>query len=480
MSKMVPRVADFYFNRTPPSKLRQNWRKDDSKGTPSGQGEFPSPEGTTTWVVPQARRPYQQEKREQKNPATKMEQPIVTDNPGSSKVIPNDKGFVNKDPEFRNAGMTRTAAKIADILKSTSPEIRDRAKGLSVRLTKTTKKDTLWHFQAGDREVAIEITPRFFGLVKDPKSVDIKVSCSCPFWTYQGPEYWAKQGGYLYGNPRGTASRPSIRDPKAHNKVCKHVVAAFEEVKRSKGGALQKIFEKIKGIFGRGKKSSYNSEIDEEAAIREVISDFGERQRRQPMQDRMKARRYYLRNRNKVKRYQKKRYRKVRRQPWYRRQQRLRKKYPYRYKRKRVGADEMSLQDNLIKLAFDNPELRGSLLPLVVEEEEEELGGSVTGDEKEALKFQRHKKERDPEKRRQRKKYERENKSKRKMQRKKQQRSPAHKLRQEKYQKKYRKNPMKFKKRASDEELRSGLIKLAFDNPDLRPQILPLIVGKDK
>jgi hypothetical protein len=135
----------------------------------------------------------------------------------------------------------------------------------------------------------------------------------------------------------------------------------------------------------------------------------------------------------------------------------------------------MGLFDKLVKLAYDNPELRGDLLPLVIEEQEEELGGSVTGDEKEALKFQRHRKERDPTKRRKRKQYERRNKSKRRMQRKKQQRNPAFKRRQKMYQKKYRKNPMKFKRRASEEELRGTLIKLALDNPELRSDILPLL-----
>jgi len=141
----------------------------------------------------------------------------------------------------------------------------------------------------------------------------------------------------------------------------------------------------------------------------------------------------------------------------------------------------MSLRKQIIKLAYENPEIRADLLPLVVEEEDEELGGSVTGDEKEAIKFQRHKKERDPTKRRQRKQYERRNKSKRKMQRKKQQRKPSFKRRQKMYQKKYRKNPMKFKRRASDDHrLREGLVKLAYENPELRSELLPLLKGELK
>jgi len=56
----------------------------------------------------------------------------------------------------------------------------------------------------------------------------LKLSCSCPFWRYQGPEHWALKGGYLYGDaPQGLATEPRLRDPDGVNLVCKHVYSVL-------------------------------------------------------------------------------------------------------------------------------------------------------------------------------------------------------------------------------------------------------------
>ena len=62
--------------------------------------------------------------------------------------------------------------------------------------------------------------------------MDLKLSCSCDFWQYQGPEHWAKAGDYLYGKPRGTAAVPDSKDPNGKNRLCKHALATLGLIKK--------------------------------------------------------------------------------------------------------------------------------------------------------------------------------------------------------------------------------------------------------
>ena len=64
------------------------------------------------------------------------------------------------------------------------------------------------------------------------KALDVKVSCNCPFFRWNGPEYQAKVGGYLLTPQQGTASEPNVRDPEKKYYICKHIVAAFEVIDR--------------------------------------------------------------------------------------------------------------------------------------------------------------------------------------------------------------------------------------------------------
>ena len=57
--------------------------------------------------------------------------------------------------------------------------------------------------------------------------LDVAVTCSCPFWKWGGPDYNAKQNGFLFQSPRSDQSTPDIRDPERDNWVCKHAAAAL-------------------------------------------------------------------------------------------------------------------------------------------------------------------------------------------------------------------------------------------------------------
>lgn len=59
----------------------------------------------------------------------------------------------------------------------------------------------------------------------------IQLNCTCKYWRWQGPEYWAKEGGYLLGAPTGSASKPNVRDTKGNHFLCKHTVAVLSDLK---------------------------------------------------------------------------------------------------------------------------------------------------------------------------------------------------------------------------------------------------------
>jgi len=159
------------------------------------------------------------------NPAHKLNNiSPVTDAPGSAKVIPSGKGFVNKE-----------AFRIGEIESLCSPEIRQKAEGLNIRMRRVDAKNSRWLFDvqgSGPKpyQVKVKAVPKRKNIT-DPKKVDILVSCSCPYWQWQGPEYHAKFHKYLLGKPRGTAARPGVKDPTGNHGACKHVLSVLNTVK---------------------------------------------------------------------------------------------------------------------------------------------------------------------------------------------------------------------------------------------------------
>ena len=91
---------------------------------------------------------------------------------------------------------------------------------------RASPKTGLWVFNAdGKYIVKLKAVPR--NNSKKVHSSDIKVSCTCNFFRWQGPEFHAQANDYLLGPPIGNAKEPKIRDPDGFNTVCKHVAAVF-------------------------------------------------------------------------------------------------------------------------------------------------------------------------------------------------------------------------------------------------------------
>lgn len=156
-------------------------------------------------------------------PAQPLDQGQVMNAPGSAKVIPEGHDFVN-----------RKALRIGDIERLCSPDLRLRSRGVRVRLRRVDAANQRWTFEAqgsgGVYKVKVKVMPSRKNITS-PSKADIQVSCSCPFWRWQGPEYHSKSKGYLLGPPTGSASRPDIKDPHQEHGACKHVLACLEAIK---------------------------------------------------------------------------------------------------------------------------------------------------------------------------------------------------------------------------------------------------------
>ena len=140
---------------------------------------------------------------------------------------------------------SRIAATIGDIESKTSKDVADRARDVRVRLSRADPKQGIWTFKASGskgKSYTIRVKATRKGNTKEVGKLQVKVSCDCDFFRFQGPEHWAKMEGYLYGKPRGTASAPTERDPGKQHWACKHIISCFSHVSRYRVAHLSGIW----------------------------------------------------------------------------------------------------------------------------------------------------------------------------------------------------------------------------------------------
>ncbi len=128
----------------------------------------------------------------------------------------------------------RVAATIAEVTEGLSKKVQQKAQSCKAVLKRADNKNLRWIFAVdcgnGAKVVRLKATRRTPNVVKLSK-MDVLFSCSCPAWQWLGPEHNAKRDGYLDGKPVGTASPPDVKDPKRHNRICKHVAAVVTLVR---------------------------------------------------------------------------------------------------------------------------------------------------------------------------------------------------------------------------------------------------------
>jgi predicted GNAT family acetyltransferase len=141
------------------------------------------------------------------------------------------------------AGMTgplgkkkrKNEATIKDIYSLASTNLKSRSSGFPIKLVRVTKNN-VYLFDVEGKSDVYRVRLKFHKKrnTRDVKKVNASISCSCPFWRWQGPEHWGKKLGYQYGKTRGTASFPEIMDPDHNHSSCKHALAVMDFItKRS-------------------------------------------------------------------------------------------------------------------------------------------------------------------------------------------------------------------------------------------------------
>lgn len=142
--------------------------------------------------------------------------------------------IVSQAPVLTILAGYKTASTSSDILAGLNPDFNARSLDVKYTMKRVDVKNLRWLFSvAGSKgaEYAVKIKA-----IRPKKNVvkfslmDLEISCSCPAWKWLGPEFHAKDD-YLLGKARGTASTPDVKDPKKHNRVCKHVAAILNATK---------------------------------------------------------------------------------------------------------------------------------------------------------------------------------------------------------------------------------------------------------
>ena len=131
----------------------------------------------------------------------------------------------------------KTAALIPEIFRNCTPDLIEKSKGVQYT-RKALKPNGMSTWTApGSKGETYTIRVKPVPLNKSVKAIikmPVQVSCTCPFFRWQGPEHWAKTNDYLYGKPEGSATQPSKKDPAGKHWACKHVLAVLDLVKKHK------------------------------------------------------------------------------------------------------------------------------------------------------------------------------------------------------------------------------------------------------
>jgi hypothetical protein len=173
----------------------------------------------------------------------------VRDNPGSAKVIPEGHGFVNNTTRVaRLWEQSRVARRIHEILDGCDSDLHVKAAKVSYHPVRLDPERGVWLFNvagSSGSNYRVRVKAIHKGNTRAVAKMDVKVSCSCPAWRWQGPEHHSTSGDYQYGPLQGTASVPVIKDPLNVHHACKHVVAVlkgfFRPIERTAGFLAQPV-----------------------------------------------------------------------------------------------------------------------------------------------------------------------------------------------------------------------------------------------
>lgn len=140
--------------------------------------------------------------------------------------------ILQTNPIILNEGTTKVALTIGELEKQTSEFSKKHTPGCTAKLTKTNRKYDRYTFRvvcskkesnSAGHTVKVQILRN--GNVRKVRDLDIKVSCSCPFYRFYGPKYNADQRKYDEGSTHKDYGKiaPDTNDVNRVNLICKHV-----------------------------------------------------------------------------------------------------------------------------------------------------------------------------------------------------------------------------------------------------------------
>lgn len=147
--------------------------------------------------------------------------------------------------------IVRIAVKPEQLETHAPKKIKDNAKTCSVDLTSYNKKTRVFTFSVDCGNSAKIVQASLSDIDQ------VAMSCDCPFWKWNGPEFHAKENSFMLGQPFGTASPPNLRDPERKYWLCKHAYAVLRRL----DSFVQEIVEE-------------NWEKDDDELLREVDEEW--------------------------------------------------------------------------------------------------------------------------------------------------------------------------------------------------------------
>ena len=152
----------------------------------------------------------------------------------------------------RASARNKTSALIGEILSRTGPEVSGKAGEVAYKRTRINPDQGLLLYDvSGSKGETYKVRLKALrkSNIKSFGKLHVRVSCTCPFFRWQGPEHWAKANKFLYGKPEGTASKPDQKDPSGQNWVCKHVYAILDEKKNKRFASQDGLSQKLDYVF---------------------------------------------------------------------------------------------------------------------------------------------------------------------------------------------------------------------------------------
>ena len=169
-----------------------------------------------------------------------------------------------------------------DIINKSDSRSKERAlkQGLSAKLYKVENNSILYtvNSSAGDKQylvtiVLLDLTGNKLRSLKSALSGNIKISCTCDAFLYQGYKFISYKSGV--GINKETRS-PDIRNPNKKGMACKHIIVALNQLKSDYTAIYNMIKSQVQ-IDSQTKKTSakdnYKSTEPTEVDI-DIVTDF--------------------------------------------------------------------------------------------------------------------------------------------------------------------------------------------------------------